>query len=308
VSIHLVTKSISTNSVLQQGQKFPDIPITQHGKHLDSSIFLNQRSLIIITNPGCLKCKRIMDRILLESMQLEQNGIRLAFLSNSSKSYFQYYSDIKCKGVQIFRVTDSVLKNDLKIKSLPHAILLDEYLSVIHSFPSGELFDLDIEQIVDLFKHSLEKRRRLICKRIGAVFINKVDVVFQDKPNNCGAACLKMILDHFALKSSLSALSSSLNGGSKSSMADLVRVSRKMGLELEGWNVIGSDLSVLTLPAIALLKRGHYVVLDGIYADTIHIKDPSLGKLRISKTNFKKIWNGKVLMTGKNTKKGGKDV
>ena len=97
--------------------------------------------------------------------------------------------------------------------------------------------------------------------------------LFQD---DCGFACLKMLLCYFKKdKAFLNLPNPKLQG--KYSFLDLINLGRKYGIELEGYKV--NDLSLLNknLPAIIEMcfeGQNHFCVLYKIKGNIFYVYDP----------------------------------
>lgn len=123
-------------------------------------------------------------------------------------------------------------------------------------------------------------------------------IVVQDKPNNCGPATLRMILSHHGVEVPLRQLESeskmSVRGAS---MQGLIRACELHGLRAEGWKLRWNDLRKVSLPIVAYLPDGHFVVVDSVEGEEfVHLRDPSRGRTRLMKEEFLKGWGGDVII------------
>ena len=124
---------------------------------------------------------------------------------------------------------------------------------------------------------------------------NNVRLVQQVFTNDCGLACIKMVAAYHKLDVSLSELRVLANPDQQGlSMFDLVRLSRQIGLEsiavqlpLDGE---GTCLADAPLPCILHWDKKHFVVLEKINGNHMHIVDPALGKVRLEKNVFAESW------------------
>ncbi len=124
-------------------------------------------------------------------------------------------------------------------------------------------------------------------------------VVMQQHRWDCGIAALKMILDYHGVQCRYSDLLAQLGTGSRSgaSMLTLKRLSESRGLRCAGWRLAAADLRRIPLPAILLLRRGHFVVLHSISADgEILLLDPARGRSEISFRKLHSLWEGEILL------------
>lgn len=123
-------------------------------------------------------------------------------------------------------------------------------------------------------------------------------VVFQDRANNCGAAALKMILEHFGRTVSLDELERRLvlsSGGT--SLQRLKEVAGEFGLYAEGWRLSQEDMARVRFPVVIFLRRSHFVVADSLeLSGSLLVRDPAVGKIRFAAVELKNIWDGEVLV------------
>ncbi len=116
---------------------------------------------------------------------------------------------------------------------------------------------------------------------------------------DCGVAALKMVLDHYGIPSTYDDLLHRLDSGAGAgtSMLTLKQLSESRGLRCAGWRLAAVDLCGIPLPAILLLRPGHFVVLCSISAGgEILLLDPARGRLRISSRRLHSLWEGEILL------------
>ncbi|HCA78503.1 MAG TPA: hypothetical protein DEP53_02085 [Bacteroidetes bacterium] len=122
-------------------------------------------------------------------------------------------------------------------------------------------------------------------------------VVLQDRPNNCGAASLMMISEHFGCPMSLRDLERKLvlsPGGT--SLERLKIVADEFGLQAYGWRLRQEDLGRVRYPIIMFLKRNHFVVADSLDASGfLCVRDPAIGAIKMSPQTLPDIWGGEAL-------------
>jgi len=149
-----------------------------------------------------------------------------------------------------------------------------------------------------LATHDSDVMRRTAAWWTGGEFLGMEGVLFQRSTMDCGPAALKMVLDHFGIQSSLDELSSLSHQTTRgTSMLTLKEIAESKGLRVEGWHFAFNDFQTAPLPALVWVHRGHFMVVTHISADgRVDALDPSLGRLRYSRSNFQKIWDGDTLV------------
>lgn len=125
-----------------------------------------------------------------------------------------------------------------------------------------------------------------------------VSVVFQDKANNCGAAALKMMLEHFGCTMSLRDVERKLVLSPRgTSMERLREIADEVGVQLSGWKLRREDLGQIRFPIIMFLKKNHFVVADSLDASGyLFVRDPAIGSIRMSQHTLPGIWGGEALV------------
>ncbi|PIU44321.1 MAG: hypothetical protein COS95_09495 [Ignavibacteriales bacterium CG07_land_8_20_14_0_80_59_12] len=140
--------------------------------------------------------------------------------------------------------------------------------------------------------------RKFEAWRTGATYLGDSGVVIQERYNDCGPAALKMVFDHYNIHVALIEIEKSVHLTRKgSSILSLKDMAEKEALGAEGWRLSPEDFYKAAKPLIAFVRGDHFVVIDSITSDgTVHIRDPAIGKLRMSQNNFLKIWKGETLV------------
>lgn len=132
------------------------------------------------------------------------------------------------------------------------------------------------------------------------VYLGREGVFLQRSSYDCGDAALKMIFDHHQIAIAYDELLARLgNSPAGASMLSMKQLSEAKGLRCEGWRLKFEDLRRAPLPAILLLNRNHYVVLDSFTASGEPLlRDPARGRLRLSPRKLRSIWKGDTLLFG----------
>ncbi|MDT0593349.1 peptidase domain-containing ABC transporter [Glaciecola petra] len=110
-----------------------------------------------------------------------------------------------------------------------------------------------------------------------------VPVVMQSESSECGLACIAMICQFYEnfieirdLRNTCSFQSRGIN------LSDLVELSNTLGLTSRALKVSLNELKNLRLPAVLHWNLNHFVVLEKVTRNFVHINDPALGKRKLS--------------------------
>jgi len=132
-------------------------------------------------------------------------------------------------------------------------------------------------------------------------FLGREGVIFQQSHSDCGGAALKMVLNHYDIPMEYARLLEQLRIGPEgATMLNLKQLAESEGLRCEGWRLAPQDLPAIPLPAVLLLRRSHFVVVERVDAkDGILLLDPVRGRLRVSMRKLTSIWQGETLVFGR---------
>lgn len=132
----------------------------------------------------------------------------------------------------------------------------------------------------------------------GARLVRGTGTVLQAQGNDCGAACLKMILAYHGIERRLSDLVRAAGTRPEgASLRDLRVVARGEGLQSRSWRICGDDLRRVPLPAIAFINGNHFVVIRRfVERELLEVDDPALGRLWWPVQAFRRAWSGKLLV------------
>ena len=123
--------------------------------------------------------------------------------------------------------------------------------------------------------------------------------VNQSSVNDCGAACLTMILKLHNIKATLNEVKESMNFTSKGVSAyDIVRIAKKKGLTAQGYKNV--ELDDIKTPAIVHTINDndtqHFVVLLSVLKTKVLIADPARKVIYVSKDEFVKKYTKIAIM------------
>ncbi|HLM69615.1 MAG TPA: cysteine peptidase family C39 domain-containing protein [Longimicrobium sp.] len=140
---------------------------------------------------------------------------------------------------------------------------------------------------------------RTVAWLFGAEYLGRDGVVIQKGDADCGIAALQMVLvkrgiPAASLDSARAAVLARNDDGA--SMLELKALAEAHGVRAEGWRMGLAGLSRAPLPAVVHLGD-HFAVVDRILAGgRVELRDPSLGRLRMSAEDFRDIWTGNTLI------------
>ena len=125
--------------------------------------------------------------------------------------------------------------------------------------------------------------------------------VTSDKPTDCGATCMKMLLTYYGdqettLEDLIRECKTRLIG---CTAADLMRVGNAHGLEVHAFKTDLDGMLSVDRPAIIWWKKCHWCVFCGIDDEgRIVICNPDRGRYRMSKSLFRSWYSGVALFNG----------
>jgi ABC-type bacteriocin/lantibiotic exporter with double-glycine peptidase domain len=106
-----------------------------------------------------------------------------------------------------------------------------------------------------------------------------------------------MIFDYYRIPSTVQEIEQTIGLKEKgSTMLALKEMSELKGLHTEGWRVTPKDFSNISFPALLFIHDDHYAVADSIWNDNVFVRDPAIGRLKISKGKLTQIWKGEILL------------
>lgn len=119
-------------------------------------------------------------------------------------------------------------------------------------------------------------------------------------PTDCGATCVKMLLDYYGIEVDLDTLVEECNtgvGGAK--MRDMGNCARQHGIDSKYFKMDGDEVVTQDRPSIVWWKYGHFVVCCGMDdAGKVVICNPDRGRYPISLSLFNALYSGVVMFNG----------
>ena len=127
-----------------------------------------------------------------------------------------------------------------------------------------------------------------------------VKPITSDRPTDCGATCLKMLLDYYGIDVPLDQLIKDCNTRLIGcTAADVLRAGRLHGVEMHAYKTDLDGILKVDRPAIIWWKRKHFCVLCGVdEGGNIVIINPDRGRYRMSKSLFNCWYSGISLFIG----------
>ncbi|MEU6851487.1 ATP-binding cassette domain-containing protein [Actinacidiphila alni] len=120
----------------------------------------------------------------------------------------------------------------------------------------------------------------------------RTPIVPQMEEQDCGAACLAVVLGAFGRRTTLHEASRAC-GVSRDgvSAAAVVRAAKRYGLTAKGRRVVRGDgpllgLDAVTVPSMVLLSGPHFAVYEGVRRGRVYVNDPSLGSYSTTPETF----------------------
>lgn len=134
---------------------------------------------------------------------------------------------------------------------------------------------------------------RRLSRALGARRERHVRQMRQLDEADCGAACVAMLCRHFGHPVPMSAVrqavGTSIDG---TSLRGIQRGGEAVGLEVRSTKVSRSRLDSLALPAIVHWSGDHWMVLDEVRPDRVHVADPATASRWVPRQEFLDRWSG----------------
>jgi ATP-binding cassette subfamily B protein len=129
------------------------------------------------------------------------------------------------------------------------------------------------------------------------IFQPRTPFVAQLSADECGAACLAMVLARHGRREQLDELRGAVLGkGGGTDAFSLVGAARRYGLRARGVRCEAEDAAFLPPGSILHWEFNHFVVFERQGRGGIEILDPAVGRRRISHEQFRKSFTGVALL------------
>lgn len=120
-------------------------------------------------------------------------------------------------------------------------------------------------------------------------------MIFQGESNECGLACLCMVLRHYGHGADLQTLRASWPSGRALTLEQLTSLGAEHGLLTRALRCELEDLNKVRLPAVVHVDFRHYVVLLKVQRNSVTILDPASGNMTLSMQAFGERFTGIVV-------------
>lgn len=141
-------------------------------------------------------------------------------------------------------------------------------------------------------------KRHLQAWSAGGRFLGLEGIVLQQQLNDCGPSALRMVLRRFCLPAGAEEVKRLARLKPQgTTLRSLGHAAEALGLQAYPWILRSCDLQRVSLPLLAWLKRGHYVVIDQVLeSGSLVVLDPAVGRLLYTSRALWKRWNGEALL------------
>ncbi len=126
--------------------------------------------------------------------------------------------------------------------------------------------------------------------------MKRVPVILQMTPNECGAACLAMVLSYYGHETTISETRTYLHSGRDGlSARSIAQAARDLGLRVRAFSMEPEGLDQIQGPAVVHWEFSHFMVLEKWTPEKIQVVDPAVGRRTLSPAEFNAGFTGVVL-------------
>ena len=174
-----------------------------------------------------------------------------------------------------------------------------EYNAFLKNYPKSVLIHAAIKRIAHLHQEQTPQASEALWKQAMQVQ-KKADQKARRDASLCGPQCLAELLQRRGQHFEVETLAKEMQTDEAGTRVDaLLRSAQKHGFAAQGYKMTQAGLKKQTLPAIALIQPGHYVLVEAVQPDGVQIWDPSIEqedkKRTILLEVWKHLWNGITL-------------
>jgi len=126
--------------------------------------------------------------------------------------------------------------------------------------------------------------------------MKRVPVILQMTPNECGSACLAMVLTYYGRETTINECRKYLDSGRDAlSARSITQAARDLGLRVRAFSLEPASLAQVRAPAIVHWNFNHFLVLEQWTPQEVKVVDPALGRRKLSAEEFNAGFTGVVL-------------
>ncbi len=180
-----------------------------------------------------------------------------------------------------------------------------EYVAFMGRYPESPLVQASIKRIARMHGGDVPPAAEAVWRRAGQTALARQRV--RDREASlCGPACLAELLRRRGGAAdgpvSVHALADEMHTGDRgTALADLAAAANKRGFAARGLVLTPKGLAAQTLPVIALVTPGHYVLVDVVSAQGVTVWDPDAhgpgrgGAVSVPAAQWGREWRGITL-------------
>ncbi|MEV8633951.1 cysteine peptidase family C39 domain-containing protein [Streptosporangium sp. NPDC051023] len=114
---------------------------------------------------------------------------------------------------------------------------------------------------------------------------------------DCGPACLSMIFAYHGLHVPPHEIRQRCGVGRDGlTGAGLKAAAEQYGFDIGAWRVGPDELETFPVPSMIFVDHRHYVVLEGMRGRWAYLNDPAVGRIRLSRQEFRRRFSGIALV------------